>query len=60
MSSKKIVKSDPSLAASETTKKIEEAAYYCWLNRGRYAQEGNELHDWAQGEKEIQESFETI
>jgi len=60
MSSKKIAKSVPSLTASETTKKIEEAAYYSWLNRGRYAQAGNELDDWAQGENEVQESLKTI
>ena len=60
MSSKKIVKSVPPLTASETTKKIEEAAYYSWLNRGRYAQAGDELHDWAEGEKEVQESLKTV
>jgi hypothetical protein len=60
MSSKKIVKSAPPISASETTKRIEEAAYYSWLNRGRYSQAGDELHDWAEGEKEIQESLKAI
>jgi hypothetical protein len=40
-------------ADDETTRQIEEAAYYSWLNRGRYAQAGNELNDWIDGEKEV-------
>ncbi len=39
----------------ETAKQIEEAAYYSWLNRGRYAQPGDELSDWIEGEKEVRD-----
>lgn len=34
---------------------IEEAAYHNWLERGRYAQPGNELEDWLKAEKEVRD-----
>lgn len=37
----------------EATILIEEAAYHNWLERGRYAQPGNELEDWLKAEKEV-------
>lgn len=39
--------------ASKTTKLIEEAAYYGWLDRERYAQKGDEFEDWTRAEKEV-------
>jgi hypothetical protein len=47
-----MIKTSPPLTQVEITKKIEEAAYYGWLNRGRYAQPGNELEDWFVAERE--------
>lgn len=37
----------------EANKQIEEAAYYCYLNRQRYAQEGDNLRDWYEAESEL-------
>jgi Protein of unknown function (DUF2934) len=37
----------------EAAKLIEEAAYHNWLDRGRYAQPGNELDDWLEAEKRV-------
>jgi hypothetical protein len=43
--------------AAGTTNRIEEAAYYKWLDRGRYAQPGDELNDWIEAEKEFQDNL---
>lgn len=55
-----MIQTAPLPTAEETTKKVEEAAYYSWLNRGRYAQPGNELEDWLLAEKELQNSLKTL
>lgn len=52
-----MIKTAPLPTAEETTKKIEETAYYSWLNRGRYALPGNELDDWFEAEKEFRDSL---
>ncbi len=38
---------------AEANKQIEEAAYYCYLNRQRYGQEGDTLSDWHEAESEV-------
>jgi hypothetical protein len=43
--------------ADEAIKRIEEVAYYKWLDRGRYAQPGDELNDWIEAEKEFHDSL---
>ena len=45
------------LTETEITQKIEQAAYYCYLNRERYAQEGDKSCDWAEAEKEVWENL---
>lgn len=45
------------VSPEETIKRTEEAAYFAWLNRGRYAQPGNEVNDWLSAEKELRESL---
>jgi hypothetical protein len=52
-----MIKTAPLPTAQEMAKKIEEAAYYSWLNRGRYAQPGNELDDWFVAERELRDSL---
>jgi hypothetical protein len=59
MSTPKMLKPAPPPTAAEIAKKIEEAAYYSWLNRGRYAQPGNELDDWFVAERELRDSPKT-
>lgn len=54
-----MIKPAPLPTPEEITKKIEEAAYYTWLDRGRYAQPGNELDDWFEAEKELRDSLKT-
>lgn len=58
MISPKAVKTASYRTNDETAKKIEEAAYYCFLNRERYAHEGNDLTDWFEAEKEIRGNFQ--
>jgi hypothetical protein len=41
---------------AEANKQIEEAAYYCYLKRQRYAQEGDNLTDWREAECEVRKS----
>jgi hypothetical protein len=48
-----MIKTEPTPTADGVLNKIEEAAYYSWLNRGRYAQPGDELNDWIEAEKEV-------
>jgi hypothetical protein len=50
---KEITKTEPTPTADGVLNKIEEAAYYSWLNRARYAQPGDELNDWIDAEKEV-------
>jgi hypothetical protein len=57
MTATKIIKTAPLSTRDETTKQIEEAAYFSWLNRGRYAQVGDELNDWIEAEKEVRDSL---
>ena len=38
---------------AETNRQIEEAAYFCYLKRQRYAQEGDNLTDWNEAENEV-------
>lgn len=42
----------------ESARHIEEAAYFSWLNRGRYAQPGDELNDWIEAEKQVRNSLQ--
>jgi hypothetical protein len=53
MANKKTVKTALFPTEGETRKRIEEAAYYSFLNRGRYAQLGNEMNDWIEAEREV-------
>jgi hypothetical protein len=53
MTKKDILKAPPLSVGDETTKQIEETAYYSWLNRIRYAQVGDQLDDWIEAEKEV-------
>ena len=46
-------KKEPDTNEAEKMKQIEEAAYYCYLNRERYHQPGNPHCDWMEGEKEV-------
>ena len=57
MTSTHIVQAAPAPTDVESTRHIEEAAYYSWLNRGRYAQPGNELNDWIEAEKQVLDSL---
>jgi hypothetical protein len=57
MTSKTMDKTAQPQTPEETTNLIEEAAYYKWLDRGRYAQPGDELNDWIEAEKEFRDSF---
>lgn len=50
---------EPVPTADGVLNEIEEAAYYSWLNRGRYAQAGNELNDWIGAEKEVKNKLQT-
>jgi hypothetical protein len=45
------------LTETEITQQIEQAAYYCYLNRERYAQAGDKMCDWAEAEKEVWDSL---
>lgn len=49
----KILLKTPFPTDDETAEKIEEAAYYCFLNRTRYAHQGDALTDWIEAEKGI-------
>jgi hypothetical protein len=51
------IETAPLPTADETNRRIEEAAYYSWLNRGRLAQAGDELNDWFEAEKEFRDSL---
>jgi hypothetical protein len=51
------IKTAVPLNNEEIVKWTEEAAFFNWLNRTRYAQPGNELDDWLSAEKELQESL---
>jgi hypothetical protein len=53
MAKMKTVKIAPSPTEDESRKQIAEAAYYSFLDRGRYAQPGDEINDWIVAEKEI-------
>ena len=55
MAKTKTVKIAKSPTMEESRQQIEEAAYYSFLNRGRYAQPGDEINDWMEAEKEIKE-----
>ena len=48
-----MIKTEPTPTADGVLNKIEEAAYYNWLNRGRRAQAGDELNDWIEAENEM-------
>lgn len=44
-----------SIESIEKTKsRVEEAAYYTWLSRSRYAQPGDEMSDWIEAERSAQ------
>jgi hypothetical protein len=53
MFNKKTEKTIPLSKSVDNTQKIEEAAYYSYLNRGRIEQAGDELTDWLEAEKYI-------
>jgi len=53
MTKKKMAETEPTPTAGVALNKIEEAAYYSWLDRGRYAQAGDELNDWLEAEKKL-------
>ena len=53
MTNKKLIKMARIPTGDGRTEQIEEAAYYSWLNRERYAQVGDELNDWIEAEKEV-------
>jgi len=53
MVKKKMAETEPSPTADGVLNKIEEAAYYSWLDRGRYAQAGDELNDWLEAERKL-------
>jgi hypothetical protein len=53
-----MINAEPAPTADGVLNKIEEAAYYSWLNRGRYAQAGDELNDWIEAEKEVQNKLQ--
>jgi len=53
MFTKKMIKTAPVTTAEETSKQVEEAAYYSYLNRGRLEQAGDDLTDWLEAEKNI-------
>ena len=57
MTHKNIIQIAPPPSEVESTRHIEEAAYYSWLNRGRYAQPGDELNDWIEAEKQVLDSL---
>lgn len=48
-----MIETKPTPTADGALNKIEVAAYYNWLNRGRYAQAGDELTDWIEAEKKV-------
>ena len=50
---KKPFKTSPVTTAEETSKQVEEAAYYSYLNRGRLEQAGDDLTDWLEAEKAV-------
>jgi hypothetical protein len=52
-----MVQTAPAPTSQESATRIEEAAYYSWLNRGRNAQPGDELNDWLFAEKELRDSL---
>jgi len=45
---------------AETNRQIEEAAYYCYLKRQRYAQDGDNLTDWHEAECEVRKKHVKI
>jgi len=53
MVKKKMSETEPNPTAGGVLNKIEEAAYYSWLDRGRNAQAGDELNDWLEAEKKL-------
>ena len=38
-------------------KQIQEAAYFCFLDRTHYAQAGNQLCDWVEAENKVREKL---
>jgi hypothetical protein len=44
--------------AEDTKQRIEEAAYYIGLNRVNNSQAGDELNDWFEAERAVQENFD--
>jgi hypothetical protein len=59
MARMQMIKTSPPPSTDEKTKQIEEVAYYKWLDRGRYAQPGDELNDWFEAEKEFRDSLQS-
>ena len=53
MIKKEKIKTNPFPMTEETSKRIETAAYFGWLDRERYAQAGDEFEDWIRAEKEV-------
>ncbi len=53
MAKAKTAQLPPLKTGDEIKKNIEDAAFYSWLNRGRYAQVGDELSDWIDAEKKV-------
>jgi|GEM_PF-3686597 hypothetical protein len=42
---------------TEILKQIQEAAYFCFLDRIHYAQAGNQLCDWVEAENKVREKL---
>jgi|GEM_PF-2451386 len=53
-----IIQPAPPITDVESARHVEEAAYFSWLNRGRYAQPGDELNDWIEAEKQVRNSLQ--
>lgn len=47
----------PHSSEMEILKQIEEAAYYCYLDRTQYAQEGSQLCDWIEAENKVRDKL---
>jgi hypothetical protein len=47
----------PRPTEAEIAKQIEKAAYYCYLDRTQYAQEGSELCDWVEAENKVRDKL---
>jgi len=54
---KKIINNIPPPSEGLSSHHIEKAAYYKWLQRAREMQVGDEVKDWIEAEKELEDGL---